>query len=244
MRNHPLKEDVQQVGLQAVAELTGPEHQDNIEKIKENAESAIRTMCYAMEQYCPNHRITLFGLNISCNLSVGAEGRSLCGKLGMTTRCIGAIHEFSGWGEREHKKHLEEEVRKRKAARANNEPRKRINLKNKIMGIEDPDEKKKRTTPFVLDLHICQIAIYNVANMIDGNPRNLDHYDELGFFKLLTWLIEKFHEMNYKPPIIIPLVVKRAYLKHQEELRESMRLEKLGLYNEETKRNKNNMKRN
>ena len=229
MRNHPLKEDVQQVGLQAVAELTGPEHQDNIEKIKENAESAIHTMCYAMEEYCPNHRITLFGLNISCNLSVGAEGRSLCGKLGMTTRCIGAIHEFSGWGEREHKKHLEEEVRKRKAARANNEPRKRINLKNKIMGIEDPDEKKKRTTPFVLDLHICQIAIYNVANMIDGNPRNLDHYDELGFFKLLTWLIEKFHEMNYKPPIIIPLVVKRAYLKHQEELRESMRLEKLGI---------------
>ena len=36
MRNHPLKEDVQQVGLQAVAELTGPEHQDNIEKIKFN----------------------------------------------------------------------------------------------------------------------------------------------------------------------------------------------------------------
>ena len=80
-------------------------------------------------------------------------------------------------------KKLEEEVRRKKAARANKEPVKRVNIKNKIMGIEDPEEKARRKAPFQTDLHVCQIAIYNVANMIDGNPRNLGHYEELGFFQ-------------------------------------------------------------
>ena len=229
MKNHPLKPDVQKVGLQAIAELSGVGQEAAVATLKENAELALGAICYAMNTYMTDPRVALYGLNISCNLSLDPEARSLCGKLGMTVSTIGAIHEYSGWGEREHKKNLEEEVRRKKAARANKEPVKRVNIKNKIMGIEDPEEKARRKAPFQTDLHVCQIAIYNVANMIDSNPRNLGHYEELGFFKLLTYLIERFHELNYKPPIIIPLVVKRAYLRHQEEVRESLRLEKLGI---------------
>ena len=58
-------------------------------------------------------RVALYGLNISCNLSLDPEARSLCGKLGLTVSTIGAIHEYSGWGER-HKKNLEEEVRRKR----------------------------------------------------------------------------------------------------------------------------------
>jgi hypothetical protein len=229
MREHPYKPKVQELGVTCLAYLTEAST-ELIEKMKED-ETTIPTVCFAMEEYYTNHRTVMFGLNVMCNWAEEPEGRSLVGKLGGIPRVMEALVEFSGWGEREHEKQQEAEVKKRALERANKarKIRKRVKVKKVEEEVVKRAPRNTGTHPFVTDLHLCQIAIYTVAKLLDGNPRNVGHFEEFEFWKLLTYLIHRFDELEYKPPLVIPLVMRRGYVTYQRALLAKIEAEKAGI---------------
>ena len=48
-------------------------------------------------------------------------------------------------------------------------------------------------------------------------------------WKLLTYLIHRFDELEYKPPLVIPLVLKRGYVDHQKRMKEQLEMERAGI---------------
>jgi hypothetical protein len=226
MRAHPRKPMVQEIGIVSIGHLT---HADKsiVDVIKTDVEQAISTMTYAMDKNFAHQKTILFAVNICFDFAVDPEGRAYAGKCGFVPRVMNALVEFSGWGEREHRKDLEEEVKRKALERAKNAGKKE--LKKIKITKEEVAEKPPRTAPFITDLHICQICIYTLGKLIDGNPRNLGHVEELGMWKLLTYLIHRFDELEYKPPLVIPLVLKRGYVDHQKTMKEKLEMERAGI---------------